>query len=610
MTYRPDIDGLRGLAVLGVLLYHLDFSLPGGYVGVDIFFVISGFLMSTIVGHRIDTGLFRYRDFWSRRIRRLLPAYLTVYGATAFFSIFLLLPNDLENFGWTTLWQAALAPNIYFSMTVEGGYFAAGLESRPLLHTWSLGVEEQFYLLLPVTLLGMRQLSATSTRWIFGAAIISSLGASWLLTIDYPSFSFYNLPTRVWEFALGALVARVTTIKKPVAEALALMGMGSILYAFLSFTEETPFPSYRALVPCVGGALVILSNNQTQTWIGRILSRKPLRALGLISYSLYLWHWPLISFGIYLGLAQTAGQRALIGGVSLALSMLSWHFVEQPVRTRRYLASHKQLMSLATFAWLGSLVIGGILVHTEGLKRCWSEQALTYIKSAEERLFYRNTTDLDDPSQLVVLGDRSAAQASFLLWGDSHAMSYATALDALGRDYGVKGVQLTLDSKPPLATEDWHKFALECARYHAVDTVVLAGFWSSYQRPDLTRDFQITIDSLNEEGFRVVLLADYPAQKCKNPPRLLALSTRHDLPMEPPRSARIHRVANRKPAEAFSLLKNVIVVDPASRILELDSYQKQGQVLYRDAHHLTRAGALLLRPDLVPIFESVKQTGR
>ena len=331
--YRPDIDGLRAYAVLAVLFFHVGFDgFSGGYVGVDIFFVISGFLITRLIRDDIAAGTFRFSNFYIRRVRRLFPALFVVLVLTFLSSYALLSPYHLKNFSGSFITAVFSVSNFYFWS--ESGYFALDVQFVPLLHTWSLSVEEQFYLIWPATLFWL--LTRRGERWALGALLIGG-GLSLLLAqylIKYQSLIFYMLPFRIFEFAIGGLLVWLTAYQPKrtlFLELLALLGFALIAYPIVTYTEETIFPGISAFIPCFGAALLIYAGQAP--YLGRLLNNRLMVGIGLVSYSLYLVHWPVFVFYQYQTIDDLSvlDQSAVIL-MSLLLAVIIYRWVEQPFR--------------------------------------------------------------------------------------------------------------------------------------------------------------------------------------------------------------------------------------------------------------------------------------
>ena len=370
MRYRPEVDGLRAVAVVPVILFHAGFDkLGGGFVGVDIFFVISGYLITKLIYPEIRDGTFSLVDFYERRARRILPALILVCLACLPFAWAWLLPRDLQEFSESLAAVSVFASNVYFWLRSD--YFAAPAATMPLLHTWSLGVEEQFYLLFPLSLLALRR---ARSRTVFGSILlvsILSLAMAVYAGPSYPAANFYLAPTRAWELGVGALLAISDgrwTIRRPaLRELIGLAAAASIVYSILAFDERAPHPGITMLLPVIGAAALIATATP-QTIVGRLLSSRPFVSLGLISYSAYLWHQPLFAFARYQTLGELSASLALfLSACTLVLAYFSWRFVEQPFR-RRDVTSRRQVFSLAASGTLLMMVLGAIGTATEGFK--------------------------------------------------------------------------------------------------------------------------------------------------------------------------------------------------------------------------------------------------
>lgn len=337
IRYRPDIDGLRAVAVLSVILYHAGVPyVTGGFVGVDVFFVISGYLITSLLLKEMETGQFTFADFWIRRARRILPALSVMVIATLIVGYFLLLPQDYKALGKEAAAQAIFMSNFLFSK--EAGYFDVSSFLKPLLHTWSLAVEEQFYLLYPLVLFFVHtQRPAWLKPFLIFSAFVSF--ALCLFAMEYnKDAAFYWLPFRGWELLCGAIVASGLPLKGPRkvwAELFAVIAVAAIIVPVFFYNEDTLFPGWSALPPCLGAALLIWTNGHKPTIVGKFLSWRPVVFVGLVSYSWYLWHWPVIVFTKYNPfITMTAAVIALCVAGSFVLAVLSWQYIERPFRKK------------------------------------------------------------------------------------------------------------------------------------------------------------------------------------------------------------------------------------------------------------------------------------
>ena len=374
-TYRPDIDGLRAIAVLSVIVFHFWRDLlPGGFVGVDVFFVISGFLITAHILHDVVEEKFSLAAFYARRVKRIAPAMLVVVGTSLITAALIMLPEDWRMTAKSGVYSLSSLANVFFWRHVDTGYFGAQGRDLPLLHLWSLGVEEQFYIVWPLLLLSWYRIERARAFWI---AMTIAVGASFalgdVLFTRSPSFTYYMLPTRAGELLLGAIGPSVMVssqwqrIPRQWLTAMAALGL-LLLAASLAFlTEEMVFPGLLAIPPTLAAALLILTRRDDSQPVVRLLSMRPLVLIGLISYSAYLWHWPLLTFYRYgFGDPGLRGGLVLLG-ITLLLAWLSYRFIEQPARRAR--ASLKEI-----FIWqylLPAGAIGSVCVVIIYADRLW-----------------------------------------------------------------------------------------------------------------------------------------------------------------------------------------------------------------------------------------------
>jgi len=368
VLYRKEIDGLRALAVLPVMLFHAGFAtFSGGFVGVDVFFVISGYLITSIIMAELEAGTFSLAGFYERRARRILPALFFVLLACLPVAWWLLLPHELVAFGESLIAVALFASNILFWLQTD--YFAATADQIPLLHTWSLAVEEQYYLVFPLFMLLAWGLGK---RWLLGLlAVIALLSLGWSEWLWRSSVeaNFYLIPSRAWELLMGALAAFYWQ-KRPFSQGIwaqigSLVGIALLAYAVLFFNDGIPFPSLYALVPTLAAVLLLVFATPA-TWVGQLLAFPPLVWVGLISYSAYLWHQPVFVFARLQAVAEPSiNVMVALLVLSLGLAWFSWRFVEQPFRHRQRVAR----VHVFVGALVGSVLfmaVGAALVLTDG----------------------------------------------------------------------------------------------------------------------------------------------------------------------------------------------------------------------------------------------------
>lgn len=442
-SYRPDIDGLRTLAVLPVLLFHAGFLsiagipvAPGGYVGVDVFFVISGYLISKIIHAEISSDNWSVATFYARRVRRIFPALFVVYAACLIWAAGFGLAGDAQAIQSAVISSILFVSNLNFAN--QSGYFDTGLQNNPLLHTWSLSIEEQFYILFPLILIALRHASRKALLAALCVLVLASFAASVFLSLTRPDSAYYSLSARAWELGIGSLLAVWAPhhLSRRLAEVLGIAGLAAIFYAIVSFDKATTFPGPWALVPVLGAAAVILSGSVEKTTVSRLLGLSALRGIGLISYSLYLWHWPVL---VILRLSGYGDRVSALAGIGLSflLAFLSWKFIETPFR--RAGTGHSSISVVrggvfAMAAMAGAAVLTPIAnAHlrpmAEDLKRLAAFDGMADKASMREGTCFLTTRtggfEAFDPETCLT---KDPSRQNILLIGDSHAAQYYEAL--------------------------------------------------------------------------------------------------------------------------------------------------------------------------------------
>lgn len=634
IAYRRDIDGLRALAVLSVVAFHAAPHLvPGGFAGVDIFFVISGFLIGGIVGSEIQAGVFSIAMFYARRARRILPALAAVVGATTIASFAILFPEDLKEYGRSLLALSVFASNLYFAR--KTGYFDSAADEKPLLHTWSLAIEEQFYLVFPALMFLLLRYRPAAAVPVIGIIASVSLAFSVFLTANVPERAFFSTGARVWELALGVLcaIAILPPLSARWREFAGALGALLVACAIFWLSEETPYPGVAAIVPTAGAALLITAGRGGETVVGRILSHPWLVGVGLISYSVYLWHWPLLVFAKYrFGAEAGPGLVAALVAASLALGYLSWRFVERPFRHPRGGTDIRALA--AGFAVLATCAVAAeAIVFSGGMPSRWPQQVASMLKpSANPYRCVQLPASSGWPAGACAFGDYSRAE--LLVWGDSHAKMMSHGIfEALDRS-GGSAILVSTGGCPPLSNVLLYgrskkgsclrsaKEVLEKLAEGHIHRVVLAARWAYYaegsrapgeggQPARLSEDptgnaatfvrlLQDTVRVLEQRVGETTIIASTPEFNFSVTLTMArSLVWGRKLPTENSRHAFEVRQLNVLPVLASLAREHSVSVFYPDRWLcgaETCPYASNGQPLYADTNHLNRAGVSRLKP--------------
>jgi peptidoglycan/LPS O-acetylase OafA/YrhL len=455
IAYRPDIDGLRAVAVGTVVLFHAHLGLfPGGFVGVDVFFVISGYLITSIIARELDTGTFSLLSFYERRIRRIFPALLVVIAACLAVGAWRMTPRHYNGLAESALAAIGFHSNIYFAG--KAGYFMPSAETLPLLHTWSLGVEEQFYVVAPLLLMGLWRYRASVAPVIAVLVAVTLAVSIWGTSVDSDT-AFYMPHTRAIELMIGMAlgIGLVPAVRsQPVRQILSAVGLLMIAVSASVYSNDTPFPGAAALLPCLGSALIIhcAGGAHGTSLIGRLLATAPTVWLGKISYSLYLWHWPLFAFAAYeWGELPVAGRLSLIAA-SVALAAATYRWVEQPARTSRIVLTTRRVFAVGLGSAGAVAAVAGIVTATKGLPIRLAPEIAAIERSAAVGGHRRSLCGANMRGKLnkpCALG-RTDLTPSVLVWGDSHAWMLAPTLDAIGKELGIAISLVTRSGCPGL----------------------------------------------------------------------------------------------------------------------------------------------------------------
>jgi peptidoglycan/LPS O-acetylase OafA/YrhL len=434
VEYRREIDGLRAVAVLPVILFHAGFSFfSGGFVGVDVFFVVSGYLITSILIAELEQGNFSIARFYERRARRILPALFVVMLACLPFAYMWMLPSQLEDFSESLVTTVLSLSNIYFLSQVN--YFAPDAELQPLLHTWSLAIEEQYYFLFPLMLLALRRFSLkTKAVCIFWLVVISFLFSEWAWRENSARSFFFTL-SRFWEIGVGSICAFFSVGRaQRSSNVLSMAGLAMIVVSIFAYSDRIPSPSAYTLVPVVGTALIILFAAK-ETWVAQLLSLRGFVGIGLISYSAYLWHQPLFAFARLRSLTEPS--YVLMGGLAVAALLLAWatwRYVEQPFRKRANPALVTQRSVFAASGAVGAVFIAlGLAGYVgQGFNWRFSAEMLRYVEADNAKPPSPCDYGPEDPVPKHPVNDclfsNDEGNVNVLLAGDSHMLALSEVL--------------------------------------------------------------------------------------------------------------------------------------------------------------------------------------
>lgn len=660
MKYRREIDGLRAVAVLPVILFHAGFeAFSGGFVGVDVFFVISGYLITTIILSDMNNGKFSIVTFYERRARRILPALFFVMICCLPFAWLWLTPNHLKDFSQSLAAITVFSSNILFWS--ESGYFGTAGELKPLLHTWSLAVEEQYYVLFPLLLMALWKLRK---RWIFGTLVIvatvSLILAQWG-AYNKPTAAFFLLPMRAWELAIGALIAfyflykkeqtQLLTSHKASSEALGALGLALIGYSIFAFDHSTPFPGVYALIPTLGTALIIIFAT-ADTVVGRLLSSKSMVGIGLISYSTYLWHQPLFAFARHRSLEAPSVPLLLVLSVlSIVLAYLSWRFIEMPFRDKSVFNRKKIfIFSVAGSVFFAGIGLVGILMKKVPERIGFSDTLTASFVRAKPTggCFDRKKIHVVD-DWYCRLGEKDS-DPTFFVFGDSHALSLFDAFDSAAVNTGVSGIFTGITGCTPFLgihalrkdqnKKNCHELNNRVYNYvveNKIKKIFLVARWTYYTDGSYDgNDFSyvgITPDDKKEKitsrhafetglnktvteykniGVDVVIVSQAPQQKnyadsIYKSAYMLNGEIKDDVLREMSVSAREHKELNSYVHRLFESEKNIGFFNFDNELCDSEycTVGTKSTSYYFDDDHLSSDGAKKLIPKIEPLLHSL-----
>jgi len=663
MQYRRDIDGLRAIAILPVVLYHVGFNyFSGGFVGVDVFFVISGYLITSLIAKETDSGSFSLKDFYERRARRILPALFSVAFFASILAFFFLLPFDHNDFSQSLMATIGFASNFHF--LGDTGYFDGPAEFKPLLHTWSLALEEQFYIFFPLLFVFISRRLMFWRNKIILALFVSSLAIS-VWGVEYaPKATFYLLHTRAWELLLGSMLALniVRDIQNSsLKNVLSFAGLGLIFFSVLMFDTHTAFPGASAFLPCFGAFLVIWSNKNGTTLCGKLLSLSPVVFIGLISYSLYLWHWVVIVFAKQI-LDRPLGlqEMSLSIIISLALSVFSWWYIERPVRKKMVFVTRKKLTYAlgGAFVFLFGLGLSGDI--TNGFPKRISEEARAYMDGAKDFNPDYEKCDHISPENILArklcpLGAKDVQNPDFIMWGDSHADAIMPGIKKMAEKYKLKGWFASYNTCAPLLgitrplaakserCKEFNDAIFQVIKEKKIKHVLIAARWAGYaigtqadgldpdavmlisfdrdnkavtleeSKQTFSEGLKRTVQYFKESGVNLWIVEQAPIYKKIIPRALARASLSGRDPSEIQQDYSVYTQRNSYMQQAFDgavkqgahlvKLTDKLCTDKTTCLVS-----DQGRSLYRDDDHLSAFGAVWISDVFDPFFKKIEET--
>lgn len=631
ILYRSDIDGLRSLAVTMVILFHIwPHSLTGGFIGVDVFFVISGFLITSIINKELNAGTFTFKLFYTRRIKRILPVFYTMVFFTSLAAYFLLLPNFYLKFVETVVSASTYLSNVYFSKTSD--YFALDSSAYPLLHTWSLSVEEQYYVFWPLVLVLLNKWSKRP-KWInlftIGLMFIASYLFSIYSTQYNSSTGYYSIFSRAFELMIGSILALFLAQKPNIlsdfsvrlkwilVNLIALIGLCLIIMSSYSLNEKTAFPGYIALIPTLGAAFIIYAGSLSHhSLINRFVGSKCFVAVGLLSYFMYLWHWPLLAYWHYLN--PEAKSVPLLTGLlvilmTLLLSLLSYFFIELPIKKKRY-SFKSALIKFQLVPLLIILSVAWCVIKGKGLPSRLSSTAQI------QNMYLSKDYCHNSIHGECVFGDVKQHPTRVILFGDSHAGSLSPFWSKIASNQGMSikiitsdscyplldSVNLLPSSEPTLFSKKICSNQIKYISEHAsdYDVFILAAEWSRYESGGkmvpskfiFDTEFKNTLAFLKLHNKKVIIMGDVPFDSSNLIDSMIRNSI---LPWHQKENKILNldsgAVINDRIRTIAETYSDVDFFDMTKLASQIQSFPyENGILLYKDSDHLNQYGSELL----------------
>lgn len=611
MKHVAEIDGLRAIAVLAVLLFHFGFeSLSGGYAGVDVFFVISGYLITLIILHDVSHDRFSFMHFYEKRIRRLFPALFATVAVSSLVAFLLFMPDEFEEFGQSMISSTLYISNVFFWL--KSDYFSGPSELKPLLHTWSLSVEEQFYLIFPLLAWLTLKRSIHAFLVLVVSLILLSFVGSLLLIDNAPSAVFYLAPLRFWELLAGSLVACLVFLNKAPVQSwkplMAYAGLALIIVPLFLLDEQSQFPGMAALPSCLGTMLIIWAGSH-ESMVARFLRLPAMRFVGKISYSLYLWHWPIVVFyGYWIIREFQFADKLVMALITFLIGWFSWRFLETPFRLH---AQHEYRPKRVYAATLVSSVlvflVGSAIWQTDGLPERFPGidiEAISQSREAGQQMpcfMSREESFVVWQADLCLL-DSPESEQTVLLWGDSHAFHLVAGLQANQDRLPFDVLLYTSAGCPPVLNQHLagrpncfanNQHALKLIESHQINKVILAGNWRFAEKVEKLNieGLSQTVEALKQMDVDVTVVNQLPLYAISNPQYLAARLSQREQP---------EADYFMKPDEGFVIRQRIRDMLPETRIF--DAYGlfcpehsckifNQGDLMVIDRGHLSQAGS-------------------
>tara|TARA_X000001036_G_C20674846_1_gene803790 strand:+ start:940 stop:2814 length:1875 start_codon:yes stop_codon:yes gene_type:complete len=620
LKYRPEIDGLRSIAVLPVILFHGGFKLfNGGFVGVDIFFVISGYLITSILIEDIENKRFSIIYFYERRARRILPAIFFLMLCCLPVAWIWSLPNHFKEFSQSIIAVSFFVSNFLYWR--KSGYFESDTKEDPLLHTWSLAVEEQYYVFFPIFLFLAWKFGKKNVFWLITILAVISFFLSEWGSKNYPVANFYLSPTRAWELFVGSLTAFV--VQKNYIKSNNLftsLGFMAIIFSIFFYNQDTPFPGIYALVPVIGTALIIVYGDK-RTFVAKILSTKILVGIGLISYSAYLWHQPIFAFARIILINNPSTVIILLLSVfSLFIAFLSWKFVEQPFRKKNgAIQSQKTIFSFSIFFIIFFTIIGTVGNKNDGFKNRFTKSITGDVGQLEFHQYIDKYQDCE--SKKIVTNSQSwknflrckqskKGTPNIVLLGDSHAEHLFLGLAESLKNYNV--TFYILDEKPYISNTEFKTIFDELKNNGVKQNILLTMNYAFRLRKDkdLFTGFDQTITELKNMGKEVLLIGDVPSYSIdpafcvyKSNTGKIDNLCKISIKEANQQKNNFHEILSR-----LSKKHNIAYIEISKPLCNDNSCSmiKDNRILYRDKHHLNIIGSILIADYITKIIKSNK----